>query len=100
MRKLKPVLKAHESRMIAKVGEDGRDRLSRCCTRSSARTAAARTNARANRPQACKRSCAQSFAITSAGIGCDLILLASAGSRPTQTRVSNASTASAPSFLR
>ena len=27
MRKLKPVLKAHESRMIAKVGEDGRDRL-------------------------------------------------------------------------
>ena len=27
MRKLKPVLKAHESRMIAKVGADGRDRL-------------------------------------------------------------------------
>ena len=27
MRKLKPVLKAHESRMIALVGEDGRDRL-------------------------------------------------------------------------
>ena len=27
MRRLKPVLKAHESRMIAKVGEDGRDRL-------------------------------------------------------------------------
>ena len=27
MRKLRPVLKAHESRMIAKVGEDGRDRL-------------------------------------------------------------------------
>ena len=27
MRKLKPVLKAHESRMIARVGEDGRDRL-------------------------------------------------------------------------
>jgi len=27
MRKLKPVLKAHESRMIAKIGEDGRDAL-------------------------------------------------------------------------
>jgi len=27
MRKLKPVLKAHESRMVAKVGADGRDRL-------------------------------------------------------------------------
>ena len=27
MRKLKPVLKAHESRMIAKVGEDGREAL-------------------------------------------------------------------------
>ena len=27
MRKLKPVLKAHESRMVAKVGEEGRDRL-------------------------------------------------------------------------
>jgi DNA-binding MarR family transcriptional regulator len=27
MRKLKPVLKAHESRMVALVGEDGRDRL-------------------------------------------------------------------------
>ncbi len=27
MRKLKPVLKAHESRMIAKLGEDGRDQL-------------------------------------------------------------------------
>ena len=27
MRKLKPVIKAHESRMIAKVGEEGRDRL-------------------------------------------------------------------------
>jgi DNA-binding MarR family transcriptional regulator len=27
MRKLRPVLKAHESRMIAKVGEDGRDQL-------------------------------------------------------------------------
>ncbi len=27
MRKLKPVLKAHETRMIAKVGADGRDRL-------------------------------------------------------------------------
>jgi DNA-binding MarR family transcriptional regulator len=27
VRKLKPALKAHESRMIAKVGEDGRDRL-------------------------------------------------------------------------
>jgi hypothetical protein len=27
MRKLKPVLKAHESRIIARVGEDGRDRL-------------------------------------------------------------------------
>jgi DNA-binding MarR family transcriptional regulator len=27
MRKLKPVLKTHESRMIAKVGADGRDRL-------------------------------------------------------------------------
>lgn len=27
MRKLKPVLKAHESRMIARLGEDGRDRL-------------------------------------------------------------------------
>jgi DNA-binding MarR family transcriptional regulator len=27
MRKLKPVLKAHEVRMIARVGEDGRDRL-------------------------------------------------------------------------
>ena len=27
MRKLKPVLKAHESRMIARIGEDGRDRL-------------------------------------------------------------------------
>src|SRR5258705_477015 len=27
MRKLKPALKAHESRMIAKVGEEGRDRL-------------------------------------------------------------------------
>src|SRR2546421_1148390 len=42
----------------------------------------------------------ESFASTSAGIGCDLILETSAGSRPTQTRVSNASTASAPSFLR
>src|SRR5947209_20263420 len=27
MRKLKPVLKAHESRMIARVGEEGRDAL-------------------------------------------------------------------------
>jgi len=27
MRKLKPVLKAHESRMIARIGEAGRDRL-------------------------------------------------------------------------
>ena len=27
MRKLKPVLKAHESRMIARIGESGRDRL-------------------------------------------------------------------------
>ncbi len=27
MRRLRPVLKAHESRMVAKVGEDGRDRL-------------------------------------------------------------------------
>jgi DNA-binding MarR family transcriptional regulator len=27
MRKLKPVLKAHESRMIAKIGESGRDQL-------------------------------------------------------------------------
>jgi DNA-binding MarR family transcriptional regulator len=27
MRKLRPVLRAHENRMIAKVGEDGRDRL-------------------------------------------------------------------------
>jgi DNA-binding MarR family transcriptional regulator len=27
MRKLKPVLKAHETRMIAKIGEDGRDKL-------------------------------------------------------------------------
>lgn len=27
MRKLKPVLKAHEARMIEKVGEEGRDRL-------------------------------------------------------------------------
>lgn len=27
MRKLRPVLKAHESRMVAKVGEDGRDQL-------------------------------------------------------------------------
>jgi DNA-binding MarR family transcriptional regulator len=27
MRKLKPVLKAHESRMVAKVGQEGRDRL-------------------------------------------------------------------------
>jgi len=27
MRKLKPVLKAHESRMIARVGEDGRETL-------------------------------------------------------------------------
>jgi DNA-binding MarR family transcriptional regulator len=27
MRKLKPVLKAHESRMIARVGAEGRDRL-------------------------------------------------------------------------
>jgi DNA-binding MarR family transcriptional regulator len=27
MRKLKPVLKAHESRVVALVGEDGRDRL-------------------------------------------------------------------------
>jgi DNA-binding MarR family transcriptional regulator len=27
MRKLRPVIKAHESRMIARVGEDGRDRL-------------------------------------------------------------------------
>jgi DNA-binding MarR family transcriptional regulator len=27
MRKLKPVLKAHETRMIARVGEEGRDRL-------------------------------------------------------------------------
>jgi DNA-binding MarR family transcriptional regulator len=27
MRKLKPVLKAHESRMIAKIGEEGRDQL-------------------------------------------------------------------------
>jgi len=27
MRKLKPVLKAHETRMVAKVGEDGRDTL-------------------------------------------------------------------------
>jgi DNA-binding MarR family transcriptional regulator len=27
MRKLRPVLKTHESRMIARLGEDGRDRL-------------------------------------------------------------------------
>jgi DNA-binding MarR family transcriptional regulator len=27
MRKLKPVLRAHEQRMVSKVGEDGRDRL-------------------------------------------------------------------------
>jgi DNA-binding MarR family transcriptional regulator len=27
MRKLKPVLKAHESRMVARIGEAGRDRL-------------------------------------------------------------------------
>jgi DNA-binding MarR family transcriptional regulator len=27
MRKLKPVLKAHESRMVARIGESGRDRL-------------------------------------------------------------------------
>ena len=27
MRKLKPVLKAHESRMVARIGDDGRDRL-------------------------------------------------------------------------
>jgi len=27
MRKLKPVLKTHETRMIAKIGEDGRDQL-------------------------------------------------------------------------
>jgi DNA-binding MarR family transcriptional regulator len=27
MRKLKPVLKAHESRMVARIGETGRDRL-------------------------------------------------------------------------
>ena len=27
MRKLKPVIKAHEARMIEKVGEEGRDRL-------------------------------------------------------------------------
>jgi len=27
MRKLRPVLKAHESRMIARIGEEGRDRL-------------------------------------------------------------------------
>jgi len=27
MRKLRPVLKAHESRMIARIGESGRDRL-------------------------------------------------------------------------
>lgn len=27
MRKLKPVLKAHETRMIARIGESGRDRL-------------------------------------------------------------------------
>jgi DNA-binding MarR family transcriptional regulator len=27
MRKLKPLLKAHEQRMVSKVGEDGRDRL-------------------------------------------------------------------------
>ena len=27
MRKLRPVLKAHEARMVAKVGEDGRDQL-------------------------------------------------------------------------
>ena len=27
MRKLKPVLKAHEGRMIARIGEEGRDRL-------------------------------------------------------------------------
>ena len=27
MRKLKPVLKSHEARMIARVGEEGRDRL-------------------------------------------------------------------------
>ena len=27
MRKLKPVLRAHEQRMVAKVGEEGRDRL-------------------------------------------------------------------------
>ena len=27
MRKLKPVLKAHEARMVARVGEEGRDRL-------------------------------------------------------------------------
>jgi DNA-binding MarR family transcriptional regulator len=27
MRKLRPVLKAHESRMVAKVGQEGRDRL-------------------------------------------------------------------------
>jgi DNA-binding MarR family transcriptional regulator len=27
MRKLRPVLKAHETRMVAKVGEDGRDQL-------------------------------------------------------------------------
>jgi len=27
MRKLKPVLKAHESRMVGKIGDEGRDRL-------------------------------------------------------------------------
>ena len=27
MRKLKPVLKAHEGRMVARLGEDGRDAL-------------------------------------------------------------------------
>ena len=27
MRKLKPVLKAHEARMVGKIGDEGRDRL-------------------------------------------------------------------------
>ena len=60
MRKLKPVLKAHESRMVGKVGEDGRDGADR---------AAARDRGRARDAQRRAAQGSESFAITSAGIG-------------------------------
>ena len=46
MRKLKPVLKAHESRMIARLGEDGRDRLDRAAARDRGRARTAQWRAR------------------------------------------------------